>query len=511
MNRNLINVGFAFLLFLVIVGGVWLFKFQESGKSIEVAGDDYPGYAIIRSAEMKKQASQRGLKVSFSNDHGDYAGRLKGFNEGKYYAIVLPVNSYLQHGLQYNYPGVIVAAIAKSNGADAILAFPPIEKVKDLNDQKLKFVYTKDSPSSFLVGLTRTDFGLDNLSATEAWKHEVTGGSPEVYELAKKHQGNAFVMWEPDVTRAVNDIPGIKVVWDSSKFNGYIEDVFVFRRDYVQNHRSDCVKFFEAYFTAMRTYKANNVNHARLVKEMMDMSGCKEQLVEAMAQKIDWHGLEDNYARQFGLATERKADGILNCIAACTNVMVRTKDLKSDPLSDPKTIIDGSILQEVHDHMLAAVGDDAVAQREFRELTAEEWKSLKELGVMRVEPIDFLQGESDLDPDAQKQIDEYAKLLANNYPDARVVVKGHTGPSVDGDDTENIKLSQARADAVVQRLIAEHVASDGKTALPALSANRFHAVGCGSSEPPARKSGENRLTYGRRKQRVEFWLYADGI
>jgi len=507
MNR--IHGIIATVLLFVVLGGIWFFKFQEAGKDIKVAGDDYQGYAYIRSAEMKKQASQRGLKVTFINDKGDYAARLKNFADGKYDAIVLPVNSYLQHGLQYNYPGVIVAAIAKSNGADAILAFSPIEKVKDLDNDKLKFVYTKDSPSSFLVNLTRTDFGMDTLETSKAWQHEVTGGSPEVFELAKKHQGNAFVMWEPDVTRAVNEIPGIKVVWDSSKFNGYIEDVFVFRRDYVQNHHSDCVKFFEAYFTAMQSYRSSNASHARLIKEMQDMTGCKEDLVEAMTKKIDWHDLQSNYARQFGLATEGKMDGVVNCIAACTNVMVRTKELDKDPLNDPKSIVDASIIKEVREHMLAEIGNADAAPREFRELTVDEWKSLKEIGAMRVDPIDFLQGESELDSDSQKQIDEYAKLLANNYPDARVVIKGHTGPSVDGDDTENIKLSQARADAVVQRLITEHVSGDGKTPIPALLPNRFHAVGCGSSEPPARKAGENRLSFNRRKQRVEFVLYND--
>lgn len=507
MNR--INLVLAPLLCLAIIGCVWFFKFQESGKSIEVAGDDYQGYAFIRSAEMKKLASQRGLKVTFINDKGDYAARLKNFADGKYDAMVLPVNSYLQHGLKYNYPGVIVAAIAKSNGADAILAFPPIEKVKDLDNNTLKFVYTKDSPSSFLVNSMRTDFGMDNLDANNTWKHEVTGGSPEVFELAKKHQGKAFAMWEPDVTRAVNEIPGIKVVYDSSKFNGYIEDVFVFRRDYVANHRSDCVNFFMAYFSAMRTYKSSNVNHARLIKEMQDMTGCKEDLVEAMVKKIDFHDLQSNYARQFGLAPERKVDGIANCISACINVMVRTKELDKEPVSDPKEIIDTSIIKEVHENMLADIGNADAAPHELRELTDDEWKGLQEIGTLRVDPIDFLQGESDLDADSQKQIDEYAKLLTNNYPDARIVVKGHTGPSVDGDDTENIKLSQARADAVVQRLTSEHASVDGKTTIPAISTNRIRAVGCGSSEPPARKSGENLLSFNRRKQRVEFVIKKD--
>ncbi len=495
-----IHAAIALLLLLVFCGGVWFFKFQESGKSILVAGDDYQGYAIIRSDEMRKQAKQRGLTVSFTpKDKGNYADRLERFSKGEYQAIVLPVSSWLQHGKQYNYPGVIVAAIAKSNGADAILAFPPVKEVKDLNNGKLKFVYTADSPSSFLLGLTRTDFGMDNLTeADKSWQKEVAGGSEEVYQLAQQHKGDVFVMWEPEVSKALHTIPNMTVVWDSSKFNGYIEDVIVFHKDFVRDHKGDCVKFMEAYFTAMRTYKSSKANHDRLIKEICDAVGCKPELAEAMTQKIDFHGLHDNCNRQFGISGEHKADGILNCISSCVNVLVRTKEMQSEPLSDPTTIIDKSILQEVHDHMLADVGNTDAAKREFRELTADEWKTLKEIGVMRIEPIDFLQGESDLDADAQKQVDAFVKLLSVNYTDARVVVKGHTGPSVDGDDTENIKLSQARADAVINYLTTA-----------GLSPNRLRAVGCGSSEPPARKPGENRLSFNRRKQRVEFVLYND--
>lgn len=508
MNRK--NLVIAPILLCVFLVGVWFFKFQEAGKSILVAGDDYQGYAVIRSEEMRKQAKQRGLIVSFTpKDKGNYADRLERFAKGEYQAIVLPVSSWLQHGKQYNYPGVIVAAIAKSNGADAILAFPPVKEVKDLDNGKLKFVYTADSPSSFLLGLTRTDFGMDNLTDKGPWQHEVAGGSEEVYQLAQQHKGDVFVMWEPEVSKALTTIPNMSVVWDSSKFNGYIEDVIVFHKDFVRDHKSDCVNFMEAYFTAMRTYKSSKANHDRLIKEMCDSIGCKPELAETMMQKIDFHDLQDNCTRQFGISGEHKADGILNCITACVNVLVRTKELQSDPLNDPTTIVDKSILQEVHNHMLADIGNADAVQREFRELTADEWKSLKEIGAMRVEPIDFLQGESELDADAQKQVDAFVKLLSVNYTDARVVVKGHTGPSVDGDDTENVKLSQARADAVVNYLMTQHTSPDGKTTISGLSPNRLRSVGCGSSEPPVRKPGENRLSFNRRKQRVEFVLYND--
>jgi outer membrane protein OmpA-like peptidoglycan-associated protein len=88
-------------------------------------------------------------------------------------------------------------------------------------------------------------------------------------------------------------------------------------------------------------------------------------------------------------------------------------------------------------------------------------------------------------------------MLVNNYPDTRVVVRGHTGPG--NDEQECLKLSQQRAEAVVQRLIAVH----------GISPNRVKAQGKGFSQPPERRPGENQRAYMYRRPRVEFVLYLD--
>ncbi|MFX4925949.1 hypothetical protein ABTC31_20410, partial [Acinetobacter baumannii] len=80
-------------------------------------------------------------------------------------------------------------------------------------------------PSSFLLDLTIVDFDLFNLTRTDAWRKEVNG-SQDAYKRAKNHDGDVFVMWEPDVSRALRDVPGLKPVWGSDGFNGYIVDVF---------------------------------------------------------------------------------------------------------------------------------------------------------------------------------------------------------------------------------------------------------------------------------------------
>src|SRR6202789_315163 len=196
MNRNVIAAILIIFLGLENIGGYKLVsayllekkQFQASdakvSTTIRMGGDSYLGYFFINSPEMKRQAAKRGIAIDFTNDGGTYADRLEKFSKGDYDCIVLPVNSYLQHGLKYNYPGVIVASIAESKGADAVVGFSnklPTGKISDLNDATLNIVYTGESPSSFLLDLTIVDFDLFNLARTDSWRHEV-GGSSDAYK-----------------------------------------------------------------------------------------------------------------------------------------------------------------------------------------------------------------------------------------------------------------------------------------------------------------------------------------
>src|SRR5262249_54090987 len=149
-----------------------------------------------------REAARRGIGVAFEDDGGAYAERVAKFAAGGYDAFVLPISSYLQHGEPHRFPGAIVLAIAESRGADGILAFAdkvPGGKVTELDNAALRIVYTKDSPSSFLLDLTIADFELSNLANSRGWRAEVSGVG-EVVARAKRHEGDAFVLWEPDLS-----------------------------------------------------------------------------------------------------------------------------------------------------------------------------------------------------------------------------------------------------------------------------------------------------------------------
>jgi outer membrane protein OmpA-like peptidoglycan-associated protein len=79
-------------------------------------------------------------------------------------------------------------------------------------------------------------------------------------------------------------------------------------------------------------------------------------------------------------------------------------------------------------------------------------------------------------------------LVAQDCNSVEIIVEGHSDPS--GDPDANLKLSQQRADAVLQRIAAAGI-----------DVTRFRAVGLGSAEPSGLNGAQANAYYDRR---VEF-------
>ncbi|MEM7350795.1 MAG: phosphate ABC transporter substrate-binding/OmpA family protein [Acidobacteriota bacterium] len=463
--------------------------------TVTIGGDNYLGYWFITSPEMRKQAAQRGIGVQFTDDGGAYSERLAKFAAGEYDAIVLPVNSYLQHGAAVQFPGVIVASIAESQGADGMVGFSdslPSGKLEDLNDAELQVVYTGASPSEFLLDLTIADFDLDELRGGNRWRVEA-GSSRDVYKRAQNNQGDVFVLWEPDLSRALS-LPGMTYVWGSDRFSGYIVDVFVFRRDFLADEPEAAVEFLRTYFRVLTSY-ANNRD--KLIKEIRQSTDLDEEAIRGILDKIEWFDLEENRRLQFGIERqpgEQVNDGIINTIISCTDVMLRTERLTSDPLEgNPYLITNSSVLEE----LVASGGPEAVieagaAEVVFEALEPADWQRLREVGTFRVEPITFQSWNNQLADDGKESVDKISQLLTHHYRGYRIIIRGHTGPG--GDEAANVQLSLERAQAVLQYLKAVH----------GIAAERLLAEGMGSTRPPRRKPGESPRAYQYRLSRVEF-------
>ncbi len=505
------TIGFLLILFIGIIGilAVKFLKpllFEKSQLStsdaagslstIRIGGDNYLGYWFITSPEMRKNAARKGLQLDFTDDGGAYAARLAAFDKGDYDCIVLPINSYLVHGANFKFPGVIVASISESKGADGIVAFAnrfPSGKINDLNNNGLKIVYTADSPSSFLLDLTIADFDLDKLHYNTNWQVKVAG-SGEVLKKVKKGNGDVFVLWEPDLSKALK-VEGIKYVWGSDRFSGYIIDVFVFHRDYLKENPEKVRDFLSVYFQVLSIY-GNNRDY--MIREMSKSADLKKDVIEEMIKKIDWFDMSQNCENQFGIAVREGygggvQEGVINSIISCTDVLLRSGTFKKDPLQgNPYRITNRSVLEELARTGVMPVAAGPKRVFDFKALADRDWGRMREVGTFRVEDITFQSWNNTLTDEGKERVDKIAGLLKNNYPGYRVIVRGHSGSG--GDEDENIKLSLQRAQIVSQYLKAVHE----------IEPNRIKSEGIGSSRPAPKRAGESMRSYRYRLSRVEF-------
>lgn len=468
---------------------------QGISKILKIGGDNYLGYWFINSPEMQKQILRQGIRIDFKDDGGAYADRLKRFADKELDMIVLPVKEYTDHGKKHNYPGVIIVSIAESKGADGIVCYEdrlPTGKIQDLNNQNLKIVYTKESPSLFLMQLTIADFDLFNLKNTNNWKVEVDSVG-DVFGKVRKREGDCFVLWEPELSRAL-EIPSVKYVWGSDKFAGYIIDVFVVRRDFFEDNRNEILSFFRTYFRTMAIY-ANDQN--RMLEEMSKSTDLGKETVKTILSKIDWFDANENGLLQFGVSSNPALpgkDGVIDTIIQCMEVMRRNgREIGS---VDPYILTNKNIMEELlADSAQSIYVDNLGSAMDFSPLSDEGWMKLHEVATMRVEPIEFQPGTNSLADDDKDKVDQIAKMLLHNYPSYRIVVRGHTGPG--SEEGENIKLSLERAQVVAQRLIAVHN----------VDPDRLRTEGVGSKTPPALKPGESQRSLFYRMARVEFVLF----
>lgn len=127
---------------------------------------------------------------------------------------------------------------------------------------------------------------------------------------------------------------------------------------------------------------------------------------------------------------------------------------------------------------LRLLDDDAPAQQAIQSAGAEA-QAAPALAL----PVQFGFDSAAIEPAARRQLDALAQGIRLLPPDRSVVIEGHTD-ALGGDDY-NERLSQRRAQAVRQYLVAQH----------GISASRLQAVGRGEHAPlPGHEPGapENR-------------------
>lgn len=456
---------------------------QKYDHEIKIAHDSFPGYAILRSDAVRNVLDRQAIKLTFIDDKADYVRRARDLKSGKVQMAVFTIDAYLKTGSVIGeFPGSIVLVIDESKGADAIVAHKRgVPNIPNLSNPNARIVLTPDSPSETLARIMINTMSLPSLP--QNWASDANGAE-DVYKKLKSADPDepyAYVLWEPYVTKALA-IDGVHLLLDSSKLKGYIVDVLVVQREFLNSQRELVTHVVQAYLRANYDYTLQTEGLLSLIESDAKRYGDKLNSNEAsqLVKGIEWRNTVENYVH-FGIVTGTEAkdtEKLETMIGKIMQVLVKTKSLSSDPLSGNygNLFFEGILRSLHHDQFHPGVlntGDanglddilvDAapVVEEKVREdvalnpLSESNWTNLAPVAAMRIEPIQFGRGNARILPGSKRALVDIASKL-KSFPQYYLRVVGHTRK--EGDPAANKLLATQRAEAAAKALKEQGIAT----------------------------------------------------
>ncbi len=422
--------------------------------SLDLALDSFSGYAILRSENMKEELARKRIRLNYLNDEADYRGRIEALRSGQVQMAVFTIDALLAVCEDLGeLPATIVAIIDETRGADAIVAYKQaVPNIDALNRSDMTFVLTPDSPSETLARVVMTHFRLENLG-TKPFKP--VGDIDAVYQAyrdATPTSPQAFVLWEPYVSKILEN-PNTHIVIDSSQFRGYIVDVLVVNRDYLLKNEAVVLEVLGCYFRAAYHYRDQMVDLV-LADARETSTPITRQQATKLVDGIWWKNTQENFAH-FGIQSGQSLQLLEDMITNISRVLVKTRAIDEDPTGGKPNILyyDRPLrtLQTNGFHPgLAAetVRDDTI---KLAALDVAGWDSLVPVGTLSVPNLVFGRGTATLTGSSQATLDDLVNSL-KSLPLAYVKVLGNA--SLQGDMEANARLAMQRAQAAEEYLIA---------------------------------------------------------
>ncbi|MCI5144630.1 MAG: nitrate ABC transporter substrate-binding protein, partial [Candidatus Electrothrix sp. AR3] len=405
---------------------------KTKGK-IRLALDSWIGYFPLRSNEMKGLMRRGGWTLIWNDDKADYQARMEQLHEGEIDFAVATVDSYLLNASRFDFPGSIVLVIDESKGGDAIVARK--EKAKSLDALKgqdnLKIAFTPDSPSHYLLKAAADHFNVPELLPSKQKNRIETNGSEGA--LAKLLGGSAdiAVLWEPDVSRALAN-EGIVKLLGTEDTERLVVDILLVNRDFMQREPEAVQLLLRSYFTVLKKYRDKP---SLLEEHLVEETGLSTKNAQAMLQGVRWISLLDNCENWFGIVGPggEAQEMISDTIESTAAILVNAGDFTSTPVPDqnPYRLVKSSYLKDLYGQGLSGFtkqrgsGADSLTAP-FPPLDDPAWERLRPVGTLKIQPIIFQQGSTELDLFAGEVIEQAVARL-KHYPNFRVVVRGHTG------------------------------------------------------------------------------------
>src|SRR5262249_52274303 len=130
------------------------------------------------------------------------------------------------------------------------------------------------------------------------------------FKEADPKDPKAFVLWEPFVSKLLKENPQAHILIDSSRFRGYIVDVLVVEKKFLEKNREDVEAIVQAYYEAAAIHMRSPQDMAKLVQADAQRLADEKKLsgpltakeAEQVVRGISWKTMPENYAH-FGLTS----------------------------------------------------------------------------------------------------------------------------------------------------------------------------------------------------------------
>lgn len=366
-----------------------------------------------------------------------------------------------------------------SRGGDAIVADNSIHRIEDLKGKKVSLALF--TPSHWLLEYSLENSSLDESDQSQIVKSLVgKNASPDARADFVAGKVDAAVVWEPDVTEALQKRAGSHVLVSSKTAANLIADLMVARENFITQHPDVIKAFVQGWMDG--TEEANR-RPDTVVKLLMDNEPVYKDLGEQGTRDglptVRWADMTDN-TKMFGLDG---SEPLFDRIFRQASVAWIKRGYIKQPVASA-VAKDDRFLRQIY----AAVPKEArvpVPKEEFKfPPKAPETKKTEQPIMTKPANIYFPTGSAELDPNAKQVLDQVA-LTAQTYSNAYLRVEGNTD-SV-GNAQSNVALSQRRAQSVVSYLAAKY----------GLNKSRFIAKGNGPNKPVASNDNDS----GRAKNR----------
>jgi outer membrane protein OmpA-like peptidoglycan-associated protein/ABC-type nitrate/sulfonate/bicarbonate transport system substrate-binding protein len=355
--------------------------------------------------------------------------------------------------------GRAVLVVDNTQGADAIIARDAaIGRVEDLADRSIALLQFTPSDGMVIDAIENSSLSARKKTSVKYVYINAEEGTAGVRAALESGSVDAAALWDPDLSLALKNIPGAHVVYSTKTATNLIYDVIVCDKRVldVAANEGTIQNFVTGWLQGVDAAKQapDEAVDALVRTEEFFALLAKDQgrpFVKSLFDNIVWTGLEDN-ARIFGLVggtnhyerVYRRFDGIYRRAGALAN--------PNSPVINPQDSVDLRFVNKLLAANQAAQAEAAKPEFTFSERERAEAVT-REATVTKPVTVNFASGSAELTRRAQKTIDEEMVPFIENNGSAYFDVSGNTDST--GSRATNMRLSQQRAQAVVEYLVAQ--------------------------------------------------------